>query len=564
MNSPPTDRRVRLLAALVAVVLLVATIVAVSRVRSEGSDPGAAPGATEPAARQDPSPPGASEGSPVPDRAALGADVLIRPEVAEAAGADGLLAAGLAAATGEWAATGNPAWPAEERPVYVAAVDLERSPSASRVNADVVIAGRAESDTDVLVLRLLAASDALEVAGSDLAVTVRRDGVAAPHEIDALGARLLVDLDPAVRAGEAFLVRVILSYDVPDRVSIPGDEGGPAQFGLLAHNPTATFLGHWLPLLTIGSDAGPMIPWGDVGAFPTAIWSVVATHDGVLVTGGVDDECPEPTDGCTWARGIALRDVSAVAYDARTHEEAADTEGVRVRTVVPGDELNAQAAVTAQAEAVSAVESFTRRFGPLAWAEFDVTIAPLGTGAAGMEFPGLVVIDDSDFVELGGGFGSFVLGHEVAHQWFHALVGNGSLSSPVVDESLAQYLTYLWFRDYFGPAAAEEMVATYLQSRYDRYRANGGVDQPPGQPLPDFGGGFAYGPMVYARAPLAWLEAESELGSERIEVFLRDVVGRWGLGFVSDDELIVAATEFDAELGAILTRYWLDAAPIER
>lgn len=555
MTAP--DRNLRLLAAFVAVVLMVGAIAAISRNRTDDAPERPTPTASEPAAA-----PSDAAGAPTdpPTTAVPTADVMTSPDAAEAAGAEALLALGQDLAVGDWADTGNPAWAVEERPVYVAAVDLGEG--RQRVNADVVVAARADRPLDEVVLRLLPAAEALEAAGTGLEVTVRREGRGTPHEVDAAGARLLVDLDPPVAAGEAYLLRVIVSYDVVDRTSIQGTEGGPAEFGLLAYNPTATFLGHWLPLLTIPSDAGPMIPWGDVGAFPSAVWSVVATHDGVLVTGGVDGPCPEPTEGCTWARGVALRDVSAVAYDDGAYEEADDVPGLRVRTVVPGDDVNTRAAVTAQDETLSAVDSFTRRFGPLAWAEFDVTIAPLGTGAAGMEFPGLVVIDDSDFPELDGGFASFILGHEVAHQWFHALVGNGSLSSPVVDESLAQYLTYLWYRDEFGPIAAQSMVDTYMERRYDRYRDNGGVDQPPAQPLPDFGGAFAYGPMVYARAPLAWLEAETELGSERVEVFLRGVVERWGLGFVSDDELIAEAQAFDAELGRILTRYWLEPAPL--
>jgi hypothetical protein len=353
-----------------------------------------------------------------------------------------------------------------------------------------------------------------------------------------------------------------MSYDVPSRLDIE-DDGGPAGFGLLAHSDAATFLGHWLPLLTLPSDSGPMIPWGDVGAFPSAVWSVTVTYPGTLVTGGVDGPCPDPAPTCTWSRGIALRDVSAVAYD----EGAIVTDSLRgdlhVRTVVPGVAPLDVAAPRAHAEAASAVDSFTRRFGPLAWSEFDVAVAPMGTGAAGMEFPGLVVIDDSDFTDLDGGFGSFVLGHEVAHQWFHALVGNGSLSSPVVDEATAQYLTYLWYRDAFGPGAAEEMVSTYLRGRYDRYHVQGGTDVAPAQPLDAFASSASYGVMVYARAPLGWLRAQERLGVERVEEFLDEVIARWGLGFVSDRELIDAATAFDADLGAILTRYWLDASPIE-
>ncbi|MBW3662249.1 MAG: hypothetical protein KY469_04040 [Actinobacteria bacterium] len=565
MNHPPApDRRLRLLAAFVCIVLLIGAVVAVSRgrsddVRAPATSAPTAPDGTNPptpdapAAPTDPRP-----GTSAPPTADL--DALVDPDAAEALGAEALLALGVAAARGPWAETGHPAWPVEERPVYVATVDLDED--RDHVTADVVIAARSDADLDAIVLRLLPAAEALADAGTNLAVTVRGGGGGAPHEIDAAGARLVVDLEPTVVQGEAYLLRIQTSYDVPPRVAIEGD-GGAAGFGLLAHNEAVTFLGHWLPVLTLPTDAGPMIPWGDVGAFPAAVWSVTITHSGTLLTGGVDGPCPDPAPTCTWARGIALRDVSAVAYDAGAIATDSLQGDLLVRTVVPAVAPLDEAAPRAHEEAVSAVESFTQRFGPLAWSEFDVAVAPMGTGAAGMEFPGLIVIDDSDFTQLGGEFGSFVLGHEVAHQWFHALVGNGSLSSPVVDEAAAQYLTYLWYRDHFGPAAADQLVSTYLRGRYDRYHVQGGTDAPPAQPLDAFTSAASYGAMVYARAPLAWLRAEDRLGADRVETFLDEVIERWGLGFVSDDELIDAATVFDADLGAILTRYWLEAAPIE-
>lgn len=565
MKQPSSpDRPLRLLAAFVCIVLLVGVVVAVSRGRSD--DDARAPATSAPTA-----PDATNSATPdapvVPDDPSTGPTArptanlaaLADPDAAEALGAEALLALGVAAARGPWAETGHPAWPVEERPVYVATVDLDED--RDHVTADIVIAARSAVDLDRVVLRLLPAAEALGDAGTDLAVTVRGGG-GAPHEIDAAGARLVVDLEPRVLAGEPYLLRIQTSYDVPPRVAIE-DDGGPAGFGLLAHNEAVTFLGHWLPVLTLPTDSGPMIPWGDVGAFPAAVWSVTVTHSGTLLTGGVDGPCPDPAPTCTWARGIALRDVSAVAYDAGAIATDSLEGDLLIRTIVPAVAPLDGAAPRAHEEAVSAVDSFTRRFGPLAWSEFDVAVAPLGSGAAGMEFPGLIVIDDSDFTQLGGDFGSFVLGHEVAHQWFHALVGNGSLSSPVVDEAAAQYLTYLWYRDYFGPAAADELVSTYLRGRYDRYHVQGGTDVPPAQPLDAFTSAAAYGAMVYARAPLGWLRAEERLGADRVETFLDEVIERWGLGFVSDDELIDAATAFDADLGAILTRYWLEAAPIE-
>ena len=67
-----------------------------------------------------------------------------------------------------------------------------------------------------------------------------------------------------------------------------------------------------------------MVPWGDVGAFPPAIWSAVVRHAGLLVTGGEEGPCPVEEDGCVWARGVALRDLSAVALDPARYRTEID------------------------------------------------------------------------------------------------------------------------------------------------------------------------------------------------------------------------------------------------
>ncbi|MBW3659053.1 MAG: hypothetical protein KY457_10480 [Actinobacteria bacterium] len=563
MTSSGVRTRERLLAAVLASLLFLAAVLGISRARTAVDEagrpataPGVAPSPSVPAVPSPPTVPPAPTDEPDPS---LG---LADPDAAAALGADGLLTAGLATAQGPWRDLGHASWPTrDERPVYVGAVELGDAPA--RVVADLVVATRLADATDELVLRFLPAAAALG-EGTELSVSGTVDGEPSDLTIDRDGARLVVPLGAQRDAGDAVLVRLAVDYRLVTVGAIV-DDGGPAAFGLLATHPGVATLGHWLPLLTLPGEDGPMVPWGDVGGFPAAIWSLRTVHDGVLVTGGRDEPCPdeEPApDGrrCSWSRGIALRDVSAVRYLEEPVTTVAEVAGVRYRVAASVGTRGGAAEVLA--EVVASATSFDARFGALAWDEVDTVAVPLGRGAAGMEFPGLSLIDDEQWSNLGGGFGTAVIVHEVAHQWFHALVGNGSLTSPVVDESLAQYLSFLSWRDRFGDDGARAYAERYFLGRYAAARARGVEDEPPAQPLDAFPDAETYGVMVYARSPLAWLAAEEQLGVEAVEAFLAGVVRRHGLAEVSDRQLTEDAFAFDPALGAILQGIWFSDEPL--
>ena len=391
------------------------------------------------------------------------------------------------------------------------------------VELDVVIAAPPDDDGQ-LVLRWLPAAQALGDAVASTAVEV--DGASVEVETDAAGARLLVPVDP----GEDHLVRVTAAYTVPDRDRIV-DDGSPAGYGLLARTPTATMLGHWLPLVALSSDDGPMQARGDVGAFPPAAFSVLVEHSGTLVTGGAERPCPTVGDGCTWVQGIGVRDLSAVVLD-----DAARAAGDGVVVHAPAGAVARLDAVAD--EAATGLAALDDSLGPLPWPSVDVVAAPVSPGAAGMEFPGMVWVDPGAWPQAGAEFGSYVLAHELGHQWFHALVGNGSLSAPVVDESLAQYLSVVLFDRWFGDGAGDALADRSLGGRHDRAIGQGVIDEAPAQPLDAFASAESYGANVYGRGGQAWVDAEDAAGRDEVLDALATLVARYGLRQV-DPELVL-------------------------
>ena len=252
-----------------------------------------------------------------------------------------------------------------------------------------------------------------------------------------------------------------------------GDSLDPAEIGLLARSADAVTLGHWFPVwVPDGLDADPDLDgFGDISNFPAArIHAILdVPADATVVTSGVRlDEQPGEAGRTIVTEGATgLRDLSIVVMpDAEQVDVAAGDVTVVVSAPAGRTDLDAVAEVAA-----TSVSTLSAELGPYPWDELDVVAAPLGSGVGGMEWPGMVWIestvfgggipglgdlgiDPDELTDLLGadhgiadmlGLGDvglmmdtmreWTIAHEVGHMWWHALVGNDSITSPVVDHA---------------------------------------------------------------------------------------------------------------------------------
>ena len=127
----------------------------------------------------------------------------------------------------------------------------------------------------------------------------------------------------------------------------------------------------------------------------------------------------------------AVRDVAVSV--GRMSVSTFDVGGVSVHLVEPltGSKAGTQAWTRAVS---SALPELTRELGPLPYRDLWLTVTPAQT--TGMEFPGAVLFGDAPVETL-----DTLIAHELAHQWFYALVGNNQAANPWLDEAFAQYVT---------------------------------------------------------------------------------------------------------------------------
>jgi hypothetical protein len=95
------------------------------------------------------------------------------------------------------------------------------------------------------------------------------------------------------------------------------------------------------------------------------------------------------------------------------------------------------AGTTALSVAKAAITKYEAAYGQYQWSRLVVAQSP--RSGSGNEYPGII------FLGKGLLANREAIAHEVAHQWWYAMVGNDQMTAPWLDEGIAQFSADLWF-----------------------------------------------------------------------------------------------------------------------
>ena len=231
--------------------------------------------------------------------------------------------------------------------------------------------------------------------------------------------------------------------------------------------------------------------------------------------------------------------------------------------------------------AVWALADFEKRFGAYPYRELDLVEQALVGGVGGVEFAGLGTVasmfykptvrasDRSlDTLLVGGGnadpalreiAAEFTTAHEVAHQWFHGIVGSDSRKHPWQDEALAQFCAMIYSEDRYGPARAKRDGDLNARMSYEMMRLLGNPDGPVDAPA-GTQSQIVYGGLVYGKGPYYLDALRHRLGDTSFFAALKDYVARHYLSFAADhafEQAMAHATGASAPDIATLSHRWL-------
>jgi len=347
--------------------------------------------------------------------------------------------------------------------------------------------------------------------------------------------RLVVRLPQMLEAEHSVSVR--MGYELTVPVSERGEYGG---FGISGNVLSLAYAYPMIPARE-GWEHPLPVPYGDFVFNDASFYLVQVTMPQrmILAAPGVElgHREAEGRREVVFAMGPARDLYLALSPEFEVHSERIGETLVRsfaAREVEAGSR-------SALAAATAALSGFTQRFEPYPYTTFTVVSVPLS--ALGLEFPG-IIIDARRLYVPGRDYGGVpapvlleaTTAHEVAHQWFYGAVGNDQLLEPWLDEALAQYATWLYYKDRYGESGARG----FFESWYGRWDRVGRVEIPIGKPVGSYTPG-QYGAIVYGRGPLFIKALSEQMGREVFAEFLREYTRRFEWGRVDTPAFQAAA-----------------------
>src|SRR5450432_695490 len=385
-----------------------------------------------------------------------------------------------------------------------------------------------------IVFRLYPNSSVLD--GNMTVSNLTGDGVAVSPVYTDRASVMTVPLAEALAPGRS--VELTMGFEV---VMTGGVDVSYGRFGYKEGVVSGTA---WYPTLSVydvgqGWWESEPDPKGDPAYTETGLYDVRLTTpaDLTVVMSGKEIATTTNADGTVTHRGVTgpMRDHAFMA-SARYTITALEVAGTRINVVhyqeQPAAAPGGDGTPNAVKFAGNSIRTYNRIFGEYPYAELDVVENPTPSG---VEFPGLVQIAenswyaDQSYLEV-------LVSHEIAHQWFYAIIGNNQVELPWLDESLASYSEIVYTREVYQSDEKRQAYIKIFQDRYLQYVTEKGSDLALDLPVVGYDG-EGYGAIVYGKGPLFYIRLEQDLGIPTVYRALHTYFNRYKYAVATTDDV---------------------------
>ena len=438
----------------------------------------------------------------------------------------------------------NPLQPPANLPRYSIQVDLDYAQHRLAAQESLELTNRWQTPLSELVFHVPPS----EIPGAFKLETVTVGDGQQPSPYRLNDGFLTVPLPKPLAPGERVIVHMAFTIQFPQ---VRTDEGFVASS--LGWSDLALNAGHWHPVLAPYDAArGRWQSWkasgiGDPYVTESADYEVdIVAPAGVVVVGGGDNV----QEGNVWRYRLpAGREFGFVASN-RWEKEESEVDGIRVHSYFLPEHRTA--GLTVLQATAEALQLYAGLFGPYPYRDFRIAET---RAKGGMEFPGFSYLTDEYYVQWPGNARSFLVYttvHEVAHQWWYNIAGNDQVYEPWLDEAVADYCAWLFYRER-RPDDAE----WWWNSRVNRDLPS----TPVNSTIYQFEDNTVYLLAVYRRGVLLFSDLEKQMGQPRLVAALRAYLSRQAYQLSTSTDLETTLARYAGDSLAPTWRVYFKTSP---
>ncbi len=244
-------------------------------------------------------------------------------------------------------------------------------------------------------------------------------------------------------------------------------------------------------------------------------------------------------------RFVSLRVVINVKGNINSEGNSENTQEVTIQSYYfPEDAKGGELALQVAAQAV---QLYSEKFAPY---PHPVLTVVQGDFIPSMEYDGLVYVGHTFYHYTNYIPRSYIIvltAHEVAHQWWFALVGNNQAMEPWLDEAMATYTERIFYETYYP-----DSVNWWDEERDKRYASlSGWIDTT----IYDFN--RSYSEAVYLRGAKFLGDLRARVGDEAFFAFLHDYATTFShRRATADDFFRTLRQHTDADISDIIVAYF--------
>ena len=245
----------------------------------------------------------------------------------------------------------------------------------------------------------------------------------------------------------------------------------------------------------------------------------------------------EETDGGYTSLQITaedIRDFTAIASDEFEMIESEQNGITYYVYYVPTKYIGDDEAESAMDTCINSIGYFSECFGDYPYETFSCVFSPMPMYAGGMEYSGLVLIDNEMEGYAPDEFYGYsieaTVAHECAHQWFMGIVGSDSYNEAWLDEGFASYLEWVYCKEFYPDQAIDGpwWLGYDISTTIDEYDSLAPGAAYINRSIADMDD-YTYAITAYVEGSHFLYLLEKALGEEQMYAFVKEYVSRYYL-----------------------------------